>query len=274
VEILDGTRDRERWIPDHVVGYLNGGSHWGWLDHPDVAKEYPLETRQQADELFVRSLRALADQWIDSGKDSEGIEEPLKRTVNKIPPGYAGPLFDVLSAWLGRNMPKPVLMRTGKIAVIVQSPNLATLDPRFYASECAIYWFKELLDSPGANRIARCKNTACNRYYLRSRVRRAEIKRGTYCRKCVGVGSTERTRFSRESRKRRLINLAADVWPGFKQTHQCPRQSDWVAAKINRKLGADTQVTAKWVNQNRKAIEKEVERREQTEGQERNAATR
>jgi hypothetical protein len=136
-------------MPDHVVGYLNGGKHWGRLDHPDVAKGYALETRQQADELFASSLRALADQWIDSGKDSKDIEEPLTRNVNKIPPGYAEPLFDVLSAWLGRNMPKPALMRTGKIAIIVQSPNLATLDPQFYARECAIYWFKELLDSPG-----------------------------------------------------------------------------------------------------------------------------
>ena len=266
MDILDGTRDRDRWLPDWVVGFLNGEKHWGLLDHPNVGKHYSPETRQQADELFAKSLHALANQWIDSGKDSEGIEEPLKRDVSRILPGDTQPLFDVLSDWLGRNMPKPALMRTGKVAILVDPPNLGALDPRFYARECAVYWFKELLDTPGAYRVARCKNPACQIYYLRGRLQKSAIKRGTYCRHCGGAASTERTRSSRESCKRRLIDLAADFWPGWKPTGQNLKQSNWVAAKMKRKLGTNIQITGKWVTQNRKAIETEVKLREQARG--------
>jgi hypothetical protein len=216
----------------------------------------------------MKEFRALVEQWIDSGKDSNGIEQPLTRNVRKVPPGYTESLFDVLLAWLGRHTPKPVLTNSGRIAISLGSPSISELDengrvryldPEHYAKECAIFHFKELLDLAGAHRLARCNNPKCGRYYLRRRLRKAEIKRGTYCGECSGVGSVVRTRASRGVRAQKLVNLAVDVWDQWKPTHRYGKKSDWVAKQINKR--SDAVITGKWVSQNQRAIESELERR-------------
>jgi hypothetical protein len=167
-------------------------------------------------------------------------------------------------------MPTPVLMQTGKVAIAVQSPShwelderglVKYLEPGKYAEECAIFYFKELLDTPGAHRVSRCNNPECSRpYYLRRRLpREAEIKRGTYCGKCAGIGSVARMRISRESRKQKMISLAADFWDGWKPTNRQGKRPDWVAKQVNRQSHAT--ITGKWVSQNLRAIEMELERK-------------
>jgi len=271
VDILDGKRHDKAVQPFHlgrIVNFLNGGKHWGWLSEAETAKHYQPEQVKQADILFTKRLRALVDQWIGSGKDREGIESPLNRNVNAVPTGYTQPLFDVLSAWLNRNMPTPALMRSGKIAIIAQPPKDRTTDehglvkfrdPEEYGNECAIFHFKELLDTPGAHRVGRCNNPKCRRYYVRRRLRKAEIKRGTYCGNCTAAGSVERMKRSREARKQRLVSLAADRWDDWKQTRRYGEKADWVARQMNKL--SDRAITAKWVTRNRLAIEAEVERR-------------
>ena len=269
MQVLDGKRhDRaaQRSELARIVGWLNGGKHWGWLDHSAEPKIFTPEQIRRGDAAFTKAFRALMDQWIDSGKD--GGEEPLTRYVNKVPPGYTESLLDVLRAWLNRNMPKPMLMNSGKIAIGLQPPSLWELDengrvkylePEKYAEECAVFHFAELLDLPGAHRVARCNNPECRRYYLRGRLFKKKIKRGTYCGTCDGIGSVERTRVSRGARKQKQINLAANFWDEWKPTRRHGRKSDWIAQQMNKRAGST--LTGRWVSRNLKAIEIEVERR-------------
>jgi hypothetical protein len=193
--------------------------------------------------------------------------------VRKVPPGYREPLFDILSRWLNRNMPSPALMNTGRIAIWAQAPNYQTTDerglvknrdPEEYAEECAIYHLKELLDTPGAHRLARCANPECLRLYLRKRLRKKEIKRGTFCADCAGKGSQVRTRATREARRQMLIVLASDYWDEWEAGRKRLARSRWIALKVNRRTGikgAYPPITGKWVSQNCEAIERESERR-------------
>lgn len=278
MEILDGKRHdkkSERFHLDHSVYLLNGGRHWGWLDHSAEPKNFTPQQIKRGNEVFTKAFRALVNQWIDSGKDARGIESPLRRYVNKAPRGYTEPLLEVLRLWLVRNMPKLVLMQSGKVAIAVQPPNhweldehglVKYLEPGKYAKECAIFHFKELLDTPGANRLARCNNPECSRpYYLRRRLpRKAEIKRGTYCGNCAGAGSMKRTKVSREVRRQKLVNLAADSWNDWKPTRLHGKKSDWVAQQMNKQ--SDSAITGRWISRNLKAIEIEVERRKHAKG--------
>lgn len=272
MEILDGKRHdgaAKRLQAEWIVSLLNGGKHWGWLDHSADPKMFTPEQVRRGDRAFIKALRALVNQWIDSGKDPNGVEEPLTRDVNKIPPGYTQPLFEVLLAWLNRNTPKPALMRSGKVAIVMQSPIVWELDengrvkylePERYAEECAVFHLKELLDLSGAHRVAHCNNPECGRYYLRGRLFKKPIKRGTYCGRCEGAGSVERTRASREARRRKLVNLAGDFWDSWKPTHRHGRKPDWVAKQMNKRSGSA--ITGRWVSRNLRAIETEVERRQ------------
>ena len=272
VEILDG-KNHSKWAqPRHLnraVSLLNGGPCWGWLDFPGVAAEFTPEALRDADTRFLKAFRALVNQWIDSGIDNE-IESPLARDVRRVPPGYREPLFDILYRWLNRNMPLPALMNTGRIAICARVPNYQTTDeqglvknrdPEEYAEDCAIYHFKELLDTPGAHRLARCANPKCRRLYLRKRLRKKEIKRGTFCVECEGKGSQVRTRATRENRKRMLIALAADYSRQWEAGRKRRERSTWVARKVNQRIavnGTCPPITGKWISQNRTVIEREI----------------
>ena len=234
-----------------------------------VAEQFDPARRKRANAKFLASFRALVSQWIDSGI-KDGIESPLARDVRAVPSGYREPLFDVLYRWMNRNMPLPTLMNSGSIAILAQQPKYYTaderglvkhLDPEGYAEECAIYHFQELLDTPGAHRVARCANPECRRLYLRKRLRKKEIKRGTFCADCTGEGSQARTRATREKRKRLLIAIAAEYWNEWKDAPTRSQRSSWIATRVNRRIRTQVRfqpITGRWVTQNRVGIEKEV----------------
>jgi hypothetical protein len=143
----------------------------------------------------------------------------------------------MLGAWVDRHKPSVGVMGTGELAVWdPPTPSLRDVEPSLFGKEYAMYWLFKLLNSPVAALLARCENRKCGNYYLRRRVRKSPIKRGTYCGRCTGVGSTARTKASRERRKQTLINLAAGVWPDeWKPTREYRKLSDWVAAEMRKK---------------------------------------
>jgi hypothetical protein len=143
----------------------------------------------------------------------------------------------MLGAWVDRHKPSVGVMGTGELAVWdPPTPSLRDVEPSLFGKEYAMYWLFKLLNSPVAALLARCENRKCGNYYLRRRVRKSPIKRGTCCGRCTGVGSTARTKASRERRKQTLINLAAGVWPDeWKPTREYRKLSDWVAAEMRKK---------------------------------------
>lgn len=258
MQVLDGKNHHrgayERGVPSRIVDLLNSGRYWGFLDHPDVSKEFDQQVVAQANEVFLKTFRALVDQWIDSGIDQHGIEIPSRRYVRGLPLGYSESLFDILHAWLGRNMPRPALMTEGKIAILDQPPRLDGNSADSYAREMAIYYLKELLDLPGANRIGRCSNRACGAYFCRRRQRNGELKRGSYCGRCVLIGAAERTKLSRERRKTQQLSFAAQMWLRWKKSRRHPDKATWIAAQVTRQFPNYPSVHRKWVTQNEPEI--------------------
>jgi predicted nucleic acid-binding Zn-ribbon protein len=258
VQVLDGKNHHrgtyEKVVLGRVVGLLNTGKNWGWLDHPLTAKNYAPEAILRADAAFLATLRSLVNQWIASGINEDGTETPSGRYVRGLPKGYSESLFDVLRGWLGRNMPRPALTSDGRIKILAQSPSPDGLEAEAYAREGAIYHFKELLESPAPHRLGRCKN--CGAYFARKRERKGYIKRGTYCGNCKLSGSAERTKASRQSRKNQRLDAAAKAWPQWRRSHKHPNQAEWVAQQVNKQVHSGP-VQRKWVSQN---IEEILER--------------
>jgi hypothetical protein len=248
-----------------VVRLLNGDWPWGFTS--EWMRQLTPTRRKRLHMAFTDSLRRLVNQWIDSGKDPERRKEtPRRRNVCGLPTGYTTPLSDALLTWYRRNAPEIDILPSGQTSIIMHCP---TGEPSGrYAQESAVYWLKELLNSPpDCYRLARCDNPKCQAaYYLRKRVREVEVTQGTYCRSCSGVGSIARMKASRDQRKQHLVNLAADVWEGFRPTANHPKRSDWVAAQMNKDLELDKRKQGKWVTQNQRAIEVELERRKHAKG--------
>lgn len=249
---------------------LNGSRRWQKSRYFSLFEPQALS---ETHEEVVRLLRRFVDQWIDSGRDEKtGSEEPHRRRADKIPPGYdrstTTPLRETLLEWYKRAPPViAVDSEAGSCSTVVKPP---TGDPRgdlrAFVEGTAIYYVHELLNSRDAFRVARCARPECRSYYLRQRLPRTLIKRGTYCGKCSGAGSLARMQATRDSRRQTLVQSAADFWDAFRPSRSHPRRSDWVALKVNRKLRADIErITGKWITQNQKEIEIELGRRKNAE---------
>jgi hypothetical protein len=151
-------------------------------------------------------------------------------------------------------MLRTVVMHDGRIAIAEQQPEFYGREPDIYADEMAMYYLKELLESPAPHRLGRCKNPACGLYFFRKRERKGYIKRGTYCGKCKLIGGAERTRLSRLRRKNQQLDAAAVAWGKFRRSNRHPNHVEWIARRVNRQFPRCHQIQSKWVTQNMKEI--------------------
>jgi hypothetical protein len=230
---------------------------------------------------FGKTLSRLVDQWIDSGKSelngwvdlpAEMLEE-LRLETREPPrilwrsPKYPEPILRTLTDFWERNRPTVIVGSDGRSTPV---PKPASLNPKHLVSEArdgAIYRFQQLLDSPARDLLSRCDG--CQVYFIRARApkKNMPIKHGYFCQGCKVKGNAKRAFSSRGLRKKRMIELAADWWPTWEQKERGEKQSEWVAKMMNRKpLIPGTRITGKWVTQNRKAIESEMERRKNAQG--------
>jgi hypothetical protein len=263
MQILDGKNHRrgayDSIALDIIVEILNGGWYWRWQNDALIAMHYTTEAIQRVDVIFLKIFRALVDQWIDSGIDENGTETPSRRYVRGLPKGYSESLFDILYAWLNRNMPKPALMNEGRIGIFDERPSPLGLDLETYARESAVFYLKELLECPAPHRLERCRNPKCRTYFARKRGRKADMKRGVYCGKCELMGAAERTKLSRQHRKNQQLDAAANAWRQWKKSNRYPKQTEWVAMYVNRQFRSWPSIHAKWVTQNIAEILKRVD---------------
>jgi hypothetical protein len=271
----------EHWAAGHVACLLNGAV----LPHNGEVLPSFSSVPKVLRMALGRSLRSLVDRWIDSGRSPDGVDKAHSRSVYWLPAGGAEPLCNVLEAWNRRHAPDVVVLPSGERDVRMGKPKRDPKDPENWdwaslmsmtydplpssereAAEIAIYWLQKLLESPDSYRIARCDNPDCRAYYLRARVRKSEITRGTYCRDCANVGAIARVNAGRAQRRRELVSRAADVWNQFKPTANHRQRSDWVAAQMKKHVRtAAERIQGKWVTRNQAEIEAEVERRKNAE---------
>jgi hypothetical protein len=268
MEIRSDILDKRR-VLDVIVAMLNG-HYVPRFDHPGMEERFGIKAARRGKEEFLRTLRRLVDQWIDSGKSGPDriTDSPQDRDMHQVPPGYERPLFAIRADWLGRNPPRWMLNRNGLVDVSNHPPPFDPLDLDAGARDQAGYYLEVLLDSPARERLSRCDD--CRSYFVRARApkRNTPIYHGTFCQDCKGKGGARRTIASREQRHQEKIGWAAAYWPKWKQARHHPRQSEWIAKQVNRKLVGHNHdpITGKWVTQNKKEIENEVERRKHAKG--------
>lgn len=263
MKILENTD--KRWVVHLAVDLLNAQSS-SRFDHPGIEEIEGKEAVSQARAEFLTTLRRLVDQWIDSGKSGldRKIDTLQDRDMYKVPPGYERPLIEILGAWVVRNPPLVFVQGDGRREIWNQVQHKRGI-PASYAQDLAFHEFARLLDSPTRERLSRCD--ACRTYFERRRApkRDTPIYHGVYCWNCKGKGGARRTVSSRDQRKKEIVGWAASCWAKWKPTPRHGKQSEWIAQQVNRELAqhhpVHDRITGKWVTQNRKTIEAEVERR-------------
>jgi hypothetical protein len=141
--------------------------------------------------------------------------------------------------------------------------------PSIKAHEKAVFLLMNLVNcpSPARERLSRCDS--CGEYFIRRRAPKREtpIYHGSFCANCKGKGGVRRTDMTRKSRTKKKVELAADVWPKWKQDRRQGERTEWVAQEVNRRLRASRDPIAKnWVTRHQTEIEAEVERRNHAKG--------
>ena len=221
---------------------------------------------------FDSTLRELVDQWLEAGKQwhiQQGLQRKrndpegrLKRDAWRLTwhtPEYLVSIFQTLTQFWERNPIRGIVGADGRLTACSEpTPLLHRKNLSQDARNRAIWIFQIFLQSRKRELLSRCEG--CKKYFVRARAPKQEVslKHGTFCRKCKGLGGARRTLASREQKKRVIIELAADLWIKWKQTHHGER-SKWVARKLNEKLPHwAAPITGRWVTQNQAAIEAEV----------------
>ena len=218
------------------------------LDYVAEFQDLPSEIRPAARLEFSSALRALVDQWIDSGK-SDGTEEAWKRNIKWQPPNGQKPIVETLSDYGRRNPPHAETRDDGRFDIWMLPAPSASKSPLRRARDMALYHFVCLLDYPRRERLSRCDE--CGTYFFRSRAPRKDtpIYHGTFCDRCKNKGGAKRTVDSRSRQTKEKIGWASDCWPKWMKWKGL--RSAWVAEQVNRRVVRHPicwgTVTGKWV---------------------------
>jgi hypothetical protein len=237
----------------------------------------PQEVRDIAGKEFLSVLRELANQWLDSGKQS--VEEPWSRTADWRSDKYPKTIIETLSEFRDRNPPIVLPNKDGQFDIVPMGPirhsSWATMlsqsiDPLQHARDLAIAQFVLLLRSSCPQRLFRCDE--CGKFFVLDREPRKVIKQGTYCPKseCRKRASAKRMKSTSDRRHSIFEGIAADVWD--KWTPNCGPREVWIAkqvnlrtAKMNVTSGKKSarkspykSITRRWVTEHMQRIEVEV----------------
>jgi hypothetical protein len=266
MDVLDGmsVEGRRRW-PEWVIPILNRT-----LRDSTIAM-VPLRGDSSAPELVkeaantcVVALRALVDQWLDSGGGSDASSgySAWRRSIYWTSSRYPTSLEEILASQAG-NLFRIVLMGNGRYAVARQVPQDDRSDPLQRARLYALNIFVALLESPARERLFRCE--ACNKYFVRERMPKKDsvTKHGVFCGACPHQASERRTNMTRYLRAGQMVSWAADDWEAWRPGRES--RSRWVSKRLNARIdkrpSAWKNIKANWVTRNQKAIEAEVARR-------------
>jgi hypothetical protein len=211
------------------------------------------EDYRQASQILIAELRGLVDQWLDSGRRTDGVEEPKARTLDKAESAYRA-----MTAWALSHKPMVLSTIAGELIVTVGWSERRTDgqdDPKADAKDEARRIFVLMMDSPVKYALFKCGKADCGRYYILEKPRKV-YKLGTYCpdhrRR---VSALRGTKEKRELERRAGLEIAANAlsaWPGLSERTQAKHKTakGYIASKLSH-LG----LTAKWVTRNLSEIE-------------------
>jgi len=207
----------------------------------------PVETYERAEQVLTEVLRSLVSEWIDSGKNPDGQEEPLRRALSL---GSC----DAVNRYLQRHPPQFFLFEGNKIgAVFAEEKPQSTGpdDPIAAAKEEAIRLLVHFMDSDARRQLAKC--FVCHEYFYPARKIRDFYQRGAYCEACRPKVSMLDTEDSREQWRKKVMKLAVEAWPKWRPSYG--PQALWVAMRVNEKLSpGDKRIKGAWVTRNDEEI--------------------
>ncbi len=208
-------------------------------------------------------LSAYVDEWLRTGIQEDGGEEPANRRVQETKTAYA-----VARAYCDKN-PATVMPHNGGLDVFFgffgweldDSPlgenNRESLidDAR---NEAALI-FTLLIDAPWRDRVYKCAR--CGKYGVLRRKPRQYYKRGIHCEKCATAASAVASRRgSLSDLQERRAKVATAAWRAWK-----PENGDrkrWVLAKVNdARENSDDFIKINWVTRWTKQYLTEIEKK-------------
>lgn len=196
---------------------------------PAPAREYEL-----ASQTFTQSLRLLIDEWLDSGRDENGVEEPHNRR-----PGRHG-----LEALIYFDQKVPVAssrIENGERMIYLPAERRTNRangaeNPVYDAKRDALLMFSEFMDRPELKaRLAKCRR--CGIYYLNKRKLAARYEAGTFCAACRSKVSAARSESDRRKERKGLLDvLFAEAWKRSESKRFDVHPSIWIADEVNKEL--------------------------------------
>lgn len=215
--------------------------------------------------LTSAHLRTLVDAWLETGRDSNGSEQPSLRNLLKTRRGWGA-----VSEFIAQSPPKmsPSIDPTG-FGLILAAPDWSHpwAADFFEAQEVtANRLFVGIMASDWQQRLCKCRYLPCGRYFIGSKLRHC-YRHGTFCtREHRGRASAEAITKARRSHGQScLIDAAAQwltkmgcsaTWPN---DHDLKRRlAEFLSKRTlqNPTLRAGRElVRVNWVTRNRVAIE-------------------
>lgn len=211
------------------------------------------------------TLQMLVDEWIDSGINAHGIEEPGSRHL------IQGSSFEVIGGNGELNAVERPNSRILQMINAYQERYPIRLEPHsnggvgfFFAGEvspdsdarekfpqAAVRYFIEFFDSPWLNHIMRCAR--CKTYALVNAPRKSYLY-GWHCARCrhtgVAAGSLKKAR-ARNLEK--LLTRCAEVWA--KDAPRSRNKEAWILEKVNDGLNFGERIRRNFLTRHRAEIQ-------------------
>lgn len=147
-------------------------------------------------------------------------------------------------------MPKPPLLTNGRIGILDRRPapyGLAGMNMRAkqrFTISRSCWSTLHLIDSEGVE-IPDAGAISFEGGSVESKSTRA------YCGECQLIGAAERTRLSRQRKKKKLLHAVAEAWPRWTKSNRNPVREDWVVREVSKRTGT-VKIQRKWVSRTRR----------------------
>jgi hypothetical protein len=210
---------------------------------------------QKAKETFRTLLRAFVDEWIETGRMSDGMERPAGRGLSSgVPP-------KAFAAAARATKDLRIFFRNDGGLEIFFAPYIGHCGLPELAKREAARFFVWFLASDWRNTVVKCRKAKCGRYFTTKNIQHL-FKRGTYCRNHSSEKSAaEITTDKRKKKHELLLQLAVT---GFRRWHKETAKAkqervlkDYVAEYVNKRTPEEMKLVApkwpiktKWITRN------------------------
>jgi hypothetical protein len=261
--------------PNQMIDALNTGLVFttvARIEHKFSIRRLPPTAAelQFAEQKRVR-LRVLVDEWLDTGKQPDGTESPMKRRLADLS-GADLPCKDALKAFLAQHPPTVLLRNEGvPLARLHFEPFTGNVPDYWPIETHAAFLFFCMISSDWCYSIAKCRYPKCGTYFLLSNPNKSWAQ-GTFCtvehnRASSAAKLTDKRRKDADQDLReeaaRMLRLKISADRFWYEDHALMATTAeeltlWIAKKSSQPR---LDISSKWLKWNREKIEDLVKRK-------------